>query len=396
MAKLPDLDLGSKANAFREEVRDWLAANWDHTFTEAEMALPLNHRLARQDFSRKLAAKGWLGLSWPKKWGGQQRSAFEQLVFEEEMAYAEAPIGWHLASVNMMGPTIMEFGSPEQTAAMIPEIRAGNVCFCLGYSEPENGSDLAGLKTAATKDGNEWIIRGQKLYTSTASYANYCWVAVRTDPKAEPKHAGISVFIVPMNTPGITLQPLIGLNDHRSNVVFWDDVRVPESALVGDVNGGWKVITAALAFERVALASVAARGRAYFDRLVAYLGHAERNGVPLRQDRLVRDRIATLGSEIEAARLLAVQTAHLIDQGQVPVHEAAMSKVYAGELMERLGEAALDILGTGATLKGGPRSAVLDGDFEFGLRDSLLYAIGGGTNEIQRNIIALRGLGMPR
>lgn len=396
MARLPDLDLGAAANAFRTEIREWLAENWDRSFTEEEMKRPVNERLAKREFSRKLAAKRWLGVSWPKQWGGQERSAFEHLVFEEEMAYAEAPIGWHLASVNMMGPAIMKYGSPQQQASMLPEILKGNVCFCLGYSEPEYGSDLAGLKTRAIKDGNEWVIRGQKLYTSTASYANYCWLAARTDPDAVPNHAGISVFIVPMDTPGLTLQPLTGLNEHRSNVVFWDNVRVPESAIVGEVNGGWKVITAALAFERIALASVAARGRGYFDKLVDYVRQADRHGKPLRQDPLVRDRLATLAAELDAARLLAVQTARLTDEGELPVHQAAMSKVYSGELMERLGETALDLLGSGASLRPGARSALIGGNFEFCLRNSLMYVIGGGTNEIQRNIIALRGLGLPR
>ncbi len=396
MARLPDLDLGHEANAFRREVRDWLASNWSPAYTEEELALPVNERLAQREFSRALGRKGWLGLAWPKEWGGQGRTAFDQLVFEEEMAYAEAPFGWHLASVNMMGPTIIQFGSQAQRSELLPAILRGDVCFCLGYSEPDNGSDLAGLKTRAIRDGDGWIIRGQKLYTSTASYANYCWLAARTDPDAVPSHAGISVFIVSMDTPGIVMQPLYGLNDHRSNVVFWDDVRLPAGALVGEVNGGWKVITAALAFERVALASVAARGRGYFDKLVAHVHQARRNGRPMAEDALVRDRLGALAADIEAARLLAVQTAQLIEAGQVPIHQAAMTKVYSGELMERLGEAALEILGTGAALKGGARSSLIGGDFEFCIRDSLLYVIGGGTNEIQRNIIALRGLGLPR
>jgi alkylation response protein AidB-like acyl-CoA dehydrogenase len=394
--RIPDLDLGPKANAFRDEVRDWLAQNWDGKFSEEDMKRHLNERLASQPFSRKLAAKGWLGLSWPKQWGGQERSALEQLVFEEEMAYAEAPFGWHLASVNMMGPTIMRLGSPEMRDRMLPAILRGDVCFCIGYSEPANGSDLAGLKTRAVKDGDDWVIRGQKLYTSTASYANYCWLAARTDPDAQPSHAGITVFVVPMDSPGLTLQPLIGLNEHRSNVVFWDDVRVPASAVVGEVNGGWKVITAALAFERIALAGVAARGRAYFDKLVAHARSASRGGRPMRDDPLVRERLATLAAEIEAARLLSVQTAQIVEDGGVPAHEAAMAKIYSGELMERLGEAALDLLGTGAGLRDGSRSTLLDGSFEFCIRDSLMYVIGGGTNEIQRNIVALRGLGLPR
>jgi alkylation response protein AidB-like acyl-CoA dehydrogenase len=252
------------------------------------------------------------------------------------------------------------------------------------------------LKTRAVRDGDHWIIRGQKLYTSTASYANYCWLAVRTDPDAKPDHAGISVFIVPMDTPGIQLSPLHGLNEHRSNVVFWDDVRVPHSALVGEVNGGWKAITAALAYERIALAAVTARGRSYFDKLIDYVSTAERNGRPLREDSLVRERMAALAGEIEAARLLSAHTARIVEQGGVPIAEAAMLKIYSGELMERLGETALDLLGSGGSLRTGSPSALVHGDFEFCIRDSLMYVIGGGTGEIQRNIVALRGLGLPR
>lgn len=396
MRSLPDLDLGEKTNRFRSEVRQWLADHWNPCYTAQQLALPVNERLADRQFSRTLGEKGWLGVSWPKEYGGQGRSAFEQLVFEEEMAYAQAPIGWHLVSVNMTGPAIMECGSAEQRRRILPEILKGNVCFCLGYSEPEHGSDLAGIRTRATRDGEEWVIRGQKIYTSSASYANYCWLAVRTDPDAIPSHAGISILIVPMDSPGITRHPLTGLNGQRANVVFWDDVRVPQSAVVGAVNGGWKVITAALAFERVALASVSARARAYFDRLVEHVLGAKTKGRPMSRDPLVRDRLAALAAEIEAARLLAVQTASLIDEGQVPVYQAAMSKVYASELMERLAETALDLLGSGAALERGARSALVDGAFEFGLRDSLHPVIGGGTNEIQRTLIALRALGLPR
>lgn len=286
-------------------------------------------------------------------------------------------------------------GRRSNAGRLVPAIGKGDICFALGYSEPDNGSDLAGIKTAATATADGWVIRGQKIYTSAAGYANYCWLAARTNPH-DRRHGGISVFVVPLDTPGITIQPLKGLNGHRSNIVFYDDVRVPADAIVGEMNGGWKIITAALAYERVALAGIAARARAYFDRLLRYVLNARRDGKPMAQDSLVRDKIGELAAAIEAARLLAAETARVIDTGAVPVHQAAMLKVYSSELMERLAETAFDLVGAGATLRSGPASAAIQGRFEFAVRDALLYTIGGGTNEIQRTLIALRGLGLPR
>jgi alkylation response protein AidB-like acyl-CoA dehydrogenase len=395
-ARIPDLDLGDKANAFRGEVRAWLKENWDGSYPVETYELPVNHRKARQDFSRKLGAKGWLGITWPKAYGGQERSAMEHLAFEEEMAYCEAPVTFHNTAANMMGPSFVAFGSSAQKSYFLPGIAKGEISFALGYSEPDTGSDLASIKTSAARTtGGGWVINGQKIYTSTAGFASHVWLAVRTDPTS-PKHGGISVFAVPLTTPGITMQPMSGLNGHRSNVVFYDDVKVPDDALVGEENGGWKVITAALAFERVALAAVAARGRAYFDQLLDYLGTAYRDGRPMGRDSLVRDRVGALAAEIEGARLLAVQTAQVMERGEVPLHEAAMVKVYASELMERLAEAAFDLVGAGAALAAGSVGALVDGRFEYAVRDALLYTIGGGTNEIQRTLIALRGLDLPR
>lgn len=395
MIRIPDLDLGPRVNSFRQEVRDWLASNWTAPHVGDAHAFPANHRLADKEFSRKLGEKGWLSLTWPKRWGGQERSALEQLVIEEEMAYAGAPTGWHFTSAGMIAPTLIKYGTQEQCDHLVPAIARGAICFALGYSEPDNGSDLGGIKTAATKTGHGWLIRGQKLYTSTAGYANYCWLAARTNPN-DARASGISVFIVPLNSPGITITPLRGLNDHRSNVVYYDDVHLDGSALIGELNGGWKIITAALAHERVALAGIASRARAYFDKLVKYVMTATRDCAPMASSPLVWDILGSLAAQIEVARLFAVEAALLSKQEAVPLHKAAILKVYASELMERLAETALDLLGAGASLKPGPPSALIEGCFEYAVRDALLYTIGGGTNEIQRNLIASRGLALPR
>ncbi|MDB5829567.1 MAG: acyl-CoA dehydrogenase [Variovorax sp.] len=393
---MPLFPLSPQADVFRVEVRAWLASEWDGRYAPESYALPVNHRRARQDFSRKLGARGWLGITWPKAFGGQERSALEHLAFEEEMAFADAPVTFHNTAANMIGPTLVRFGSEAQKASFLPGIAQGDISFALGYSEPDFGSDLAGIRTSATRlPQGGWRIRGQKIYTSTAGFSTHVWLAARTDP-AQPRHGGISVFALPLDTPGITVQPMNGLNGHRSNIVFYDDVVVPDDALVGEENGGWKIITEALAHERVALAAIGARARAYFDRLLAYVRSAVRDGRPLAADSLVLDRVGALAAEVEAARLLAVRTALVVEQGDVPVWQAAMVKVYASELMERLSEAAFDLLGSGATLQPGATSSLADGVFEYGVRDALLYTIGGGTNEIQRTLIALHGLDLPR
>jgi len=393
---VPDFSLNPAADAFREEVRAWLRANWSGQYTEEQLALPSNQRKVQQDFSKRLAAYGWLGLSMPKAYGGQERSAMERYVFEEEMAFSDAPLMFHQNAVNMIAPTLAAHGTDAQKRTLLNGIMNADICVALGYSEPENGSDLAGIKTAATRAENgDWIINGQKIFTSAAGYATHMWLLARTNPD-EKRHAGVSVFLFPMSTPGITLQPLRGLNDHRSNIVFYDNVRVPADALIGAVHGGWDVVTSALTFERVTLTARAAGTRNYFNKLLGAICADRQTGGSLAGDVLVRDRLGAFGAEVEAARLLGVRSVEVIEEGGVPSVQAAMAKVYAGELTERMSEAVFDLLGPGATLKGGPDSALLEGEFEHAVRDALVLVIGGGTNEIQRNLIAVRGLGLPR
>lgn len=393
---LPDLDLGEQVNAFRLEVRRWVRKNWDHRYEEQTQGQPLNHRKAMQSFSRKLGEKGWLGLSWPTEFGGLGLGALEQLAFEEEMAYAEAPVTFHNIAANMIGPALVRFGSEEQRRHFLGGIARGEIAIALGYSEPDHGSDLAGIRTAARRaPQGGWVIRGQKTFTSTAGFATHLWLAARTDP-AQARHRGISVFLLPMDTAGISMQPMIGLNGHRANTVFLDDVWVPDEAMVGGEGEGWQVISAALAYERATLAGIAARARGYFDRLLDHIRAARMHGVPMASDSLVRERIGALIADIEGARLLALQTATVVTREQIPVHEAAISKVFSSELMERISETAFDLLGVGATIESGNPTSLVDGCFEYAVRDALLYTIGGGTNEIQRTLIAIRGLDLPR
>jgi alkylation response protein AidB-like acyl-CoA dehydrogenase len=391
MAALADLDLGPAANAFRAEVRAFLDQNWNaEAQAEARARCDATEAGFDRDFTRRLAERGWLGISWPARWGGQERSALEQLAFVEEMEYHRAPVRAHAMAVSIVGPALMSHGSDAQRERFLPRILRGELAVCLGYSEPDAGSDLASLRTRARPDGDGFVIDGAKLYTTLAERADYCWLAVRTDPEAS-KHAGISVLLVPMDSPGITVRPLHALGGHRTNAVFYDSVRVPADALVGPLNGGWAIITEALAFERVMLGGKVARVRRELDELVAQLGDD-----PLRSDPRVRDSIGRICAELEAARMLALRCILELEAGRVPHHEAAMAKVFCGELEERLAEAALEILGPGAALAAGSLDAELDGLFEHVVRASLLDVIGGGTNDIQRTLIAVRGLGLPR
>lgn len=290
----------------------------------------------------------------------------------------------------------MSFGSPSQQEYWLPLIREGRVSFCLGYSEPSSGSDLASLRTRAERDSNGWIINGQKIWTTFAEEADYMWLAACTDPEAAKPHAGISVFIVPMDSPGMTLQSSLAMYGKTFCNEFFDNLRVQDDALVGEVNGGWQVITGALADERISIGGFVIDAQYLFERITDYIESAHRNGLTLAQDPLVRDRIAGLAAEIEMARQLSRNAIRQIEQGLPGVVEAAMSKSFTAELIQRLSETALDLLGTAALLSDNSKGAILSGGVEYALRESIMLVVGGGTNEIQRTLIAQRGLGLPR
>lgn len=390
--QLPDYDLGEAANGFRQQVRDWLRVNWSEQHRSENRRLPFEARWTDRSFLRRLGEKGWIAVSWPKAFGGDEASAFEQLAYVEELSAAGAPA----PGMSYQAHALIKFGTPAQQARYLPGIRRGEITFCLGYSEPEAGSDLASLRTSAVRDGDEWVINGQKVWTTHAEWVDNVWLAARTDPDAEPRHAGISMFIVPLNSKGITVRPSLTLYGGNFCTVFYDNVRVPLDALVGPENGGWSVLTTALADERMSLGGVVARIRTTFSHLVEHARRTDDGGQPLAQRPAVRASIAQLAAQIEVARELLMNSFAIVEAGGTPVHEAAMSKAYSGELMERLGEACLDIAGMNATLSEGADGAILDGEFDKLLRHSIMYVVGGGTAQIQRNLIAARGLGLPR
>ena len=395
-ARMPDLDLGPAANAFRAEVRTWLAEHWNAEARRRSRAAPFAERPIDREFSRRLGEKGWIAVSWPREYGGQGRSPAEQYAFVEEMMYAGAPTAAHICAAELIGPALIAFGTAAQKQEFLPAFQRGERMFGLGYSEAGAGSDLASLRTTAVRDGDDWIIDGEKLWTSRGEAIDYHWLAVRTDPQASPPHAGISIFMVPLDLPGITLRPGMALHGHTLCSVHYDHVRVPDTARVGSVNGGWKVITHALAAERVLMGGSVAAIRCLFDQLVGHVAGAGVGHGLSAADPVIRDRLGALAAEIEAARQLAVLAVRALENGRTPVHEAAMSKVYSGELMERLTETAIDLLGARATIGEDGGDAPIGGRIEQMLRHAIMMVVGGGTAQIQRNLIAQRGLGLPR
>jgi alkylation response protein AidB-like acyl-CoA dehydrogenase len=393
-ATLPEYDLGEAGNALRDEVREWLREHWSGERKAAFDRRPFHEREFDPDFARDLGRTGWIGLGWPKEHGGQGRGPREQLAFTEVMERAETPRYGAAVQVN----ALLMHGTPGQRARYLPEILRGEAMHGMGYSEPEAGSDLASLRTSAvlSDDGREWILNGQKIWTTTY-WGKYMFLAARTerDPEVNRRtpHAGISMFIVPMDTPGITVKPAKTMYDGSFANSFYDDVRIPAENIVGPVNGGWKVLTDALANERGLVGGGIVLKVAHAFDLLCRDVRAE---PPLRRDPLVRERIGTLAAEIEVGRQLMIHCAELAESGTTPPEMGAISKVFSGELMERFGEAALELLGPRAALSQGAPGALRNGRYEQNLRHSLMWVISIGTNEIQRSLIAQRGLGLPR
>ncbi len=344
-------------------------------------------------FVKKLAAKGWTTLAWPVEWGGQGASHIKQLVYNEEMARYDAPAN-DMGS-DRVGPTIMLYGTDEQKQRFLPPIVRGEAVWCQGFSEPGAGSDLASLQTRAVEDGDTFVINGSKIWTSLAHLAEWMILLARTDPEA-PKHKGISYFLVDMKTPGITIRPLVDiLGRHQFNQVFFDNVRVPRDSLLGELNRGWYVATATLDFERSGIQRVTGSYRTY-EQLVDYARDARRDGRPLLAHPLVRRQLAELKIEFEVGRLLSYRVAWMQSSGLIPNYEASVSKMYGSELAQRLAQAGMRVLGLGGQLAPGSPWAPLRGGIETLYLSAAALTVAAGTSEVQRNIIAGRGLGLPR
>jgi alkylation response protein AidB-like acyl-CoA dehydrogenase len=386
-------DFTPEQTAWREEVRAFLREHLTPALLDElrESGNEGQGPLARE-FILKLRDRGWWGLPWPQEYGGLGRSAIDQWIFVDELEGAGAPM--LPLTVTSVAPTIMRVGTEEQKRCWLPRIKAAEVDFALGYSEPEAGTDLAAVRTRAVLDGDTWVVTGHKMWNTMAHMATHNWLAVRTEPDA-PKHKGLSMMIVPMDAPGVSVQAIYVWPGLRTNALFLDNVRVPRDYLVGERGMGFYYAAMALNFERLSIGSVAMTRR-YFRELVTFVRDCEIDGVPLRTNAWVRDRLARLAVDIEAGRMLGLETAWALDQGRVPAAESSMAKVFVSELAQRIADVGSEILGMAGQLHPEEPRALLHGRLQWLYRTAPLLAFGGGTNEVQRNIIAMLGYGLPR
>jgi alkylation response protein AidB-like acyl-CoA dehydrogenase len=392
-----DFHFTPEEEAFRQELRGWLGENvppdWEGVFLEEEEE---QWRQGRA-FVKNLAGKGWVAPGWPKEYGGMEATPALQLVYNEEMGYQRAPIGSIVQAVGYIGPAILFFGTEEQKRQHLPPITAGETVWCQGYSEPEAGSDLASLKTRAVKDGDDYVINGDKIWTSNAHRSEWCILLARTDPGA-PKHKGISFFLVDMKTPGITIQPIINMaNVHSFNQVFFEDVRVPKNALLGEENQGWYIAAMTLDFERSSLVAAAvSMAKRSLDELVDYCKETKVNGKSLLDDPLVRHKLSEMAIEIEVGKYMVYRVVSLQARKEPGSIEAAVCKLYNTEMDVRVANGGIQILGLYGQLHRDSKWVRLMGRFQKSYMYAIAMVAGGGTSEIQRNIIAMRGLGLPR
>lgn len=377
---------------FRARFREWLSQNWSSQEREGLRARPESDRPWDLAFAERLGRAGWTTLNWPKAAGGLDATPLEQLAYAEELLKAGATDHALICSCRIMAPEIIAHGSQPLKDALLPALRAGAITGCLGYSEPEAGSDLASLRTRAVREGNSYVVNGQKIWTTDGHRASHMLLAARTHPDPKMRHAGISLFVLPMNTPGITVHEMQAMYGQKFCSIFFDNVRVPADWRLGGESAGWAILAGALANERIAMGGLAVRMQSLLGAIV----QSVRQRPQLAQESLTRDRIGQLAAELVTSRLLVAQSIEPASPGAAPLAQAAMAKVFASELAQTICESALDLLGTAALLSKGANDVPADGEIELLLRSTIMFVVGGGSNEIQRNIIAQRGLRLGR
>lgn len=387
-----DFKFTEEQQKFRQEVRDFLEEELRQgTFTPKCDAWIQGFS---PEFTKKVAQRGWIGLTWPKEYGGQGRTNVDRFILTEEMLRYGAPAAYHWFTDRQVGRSLIAFGTVEQKQELLPKILKGEIYVGLGMSEPQAGSDLASLQTRAIEDGDDFIIDGQKMWTSNARFMDYIYLVVRTDPEA-PKHRGISEFIIEANLPGITIRPTIDITGSEAWAeVFYDGVRVPKRCLIGQKNRGFYQILNQLDYERAGLERLMGN-YPLFDAIIQFTRETKRDGQPLSQQTLIRHKLAQLQIEFEVGRLLAYRVALVADEGRAPNWEAAMAKAYCTTFEQRLADTATEILGLYGQLVAQSKWAPILGMASHSYLASKGYSLQAGTTEVLRNIIALRGLGLP-
>ena len=398
-----DFTFTDDQESFRTEVRAFLDETLTPEFWERQRAQPSQG--SSPEFSRAAAERGWLGIAWPVEYGGQARTKIEQMIYMEEMAYAGAPQEHHRRAVQQVGPSIMLHGSEAQKQRFLPGVASGETSFAMGLTEPNAGSDLASVATLAVHDGDDLVLNGEKVFTSGAHYSDYLWTVVRTDPEA-PKHRGISMVVVPLDSPGVNVQPLIDLQDrHHFNRIFFEDARVPADHLIGEENRGWYINATTMDFERSGIARIANLDQLFDNLADALRGMSEDDRKQTRY-RAARGRLADLVLGVRTSRHLAYRVVSMQSAGLLPNYEVSIVKLLASETSQALynvgvhahglyGQLSVlpeqqDTTSNGATY-GEPR-----GEWGPGYLNAIPDTIAQGSSEIQRSVIATRGLGLPR
>ncbi len=393
-----DFRFSATDEAFRDEVRDFVATEWDsnqyhlNDVSNASWDLDNMEALeASQGFAKKLIDKGWYTMHWPKEHGGQDAPLQRMLIYREEMAYRGAP-----ATSAQSGDAIIIHGSPWQKESWLPDIANAEMPIALGLSEPGNGSDLAGVTTRAVRDGDDWVINGQKMWTSTAHSSTWIRMLVRTDPDA-PKHRGLSIIYLPLDSPGVSVRPLYDMAGRRRwSEEFFDNVRVPARNMLGEANRGWYVMAASLTSERVEIGSPAALLREW-EKFVDFARDYHVDGGSVLDDPLARNRVADIRVKLAVFRAICYQGVWESNLGEDVSRVASISRVLSGELVQELWRGFAGIIGEASLVS--PHSwseAPLGGFLGVNALMSTGRTFGHGTKEIQRNIVAQRGLGLPR
>ncbi len=387
------VDYTAEQVALREELREYFAATLTPS-VRAALREEGHGGPIHREVRAKMGADGWLGIGWPREYGGQGRSVLDQFVFFDEASRATAPVP--MIALNTVGPTLMAAGTEEQKQRYLPDILAGELDFAIGYTEPQSGTDLASLRTRAVRDGDHYVVNGNKVYTSGGDLADYIWLAARTDPDAA-KHRGISILLVPTDVAGFSATPIRTMGGGTTTATYYTDVHVPVANLVGEENRGWQLITTQLNHERVALSAMGGRCLQLSDAVRQWAADTMTpGGGRLIDVPWVRSNLARVHARLEAMKLMNWRMAYAVHTGTLTPAGASAAKVYGTEVEVEAYRLLLDVLGRAGYLRRGSPGAVLEGRLEQAYRDAPVRTFGGGSNEVQREIIATTALGTPR
>ncbi len=391
-----DLTFTPEDQEFRERVREWVQKNLPEEWKDSIPRTQEEREIINRQWDKKLYEGGWAAIAWPKEYGGMGATLIQQLIFNEEMAMADAPEGL-MHGKGMLGPTLFKFGTEEQKKKHLPPILRGDVVWCQGFSEPNAGSDLAALQTRAVIDGDHLVINGQKVWSTWGYLADWCFALVRTE-NTVPKHRGITYVMIDLKTPGVTVRPLDQITGvHDFCEIFFEDVRVPLENVVGEINRGWYVAMTTLTHERsTAYLGHPIRFRNQLERLADLARNTKRNGRPMSEDPVIRQKLARSFIEVESFKHIVYRTISSRVRGEEPGAEASMAKLYYSEMLQRMTELAMEIEGPYSQLVRNSKWALVEGDWQYQFLYARAATIAAGTSEVQRNILAEHILGLPR